>query len=162
MPPFLGGGTRLFFIITPSRCKSTGSMAVLLYQCCIYATVNETHQVFRPQTLPASTRLFALIFRISKRWGEASSHPRHSDNKLHRGRASGTPSKGKLHEHEQTCHNNCPVIRSPGSHKELAAEALSLHLLSRRGGMMEAFFCFTYQPKHHYLASYFSTQTGKP
>lgn len=93
--------------------------------------------------------------------GEASSHPRHSDNKLHRGRASGTPSEGKLHEHEQTCHSDCPVIPSPGSHKELATEALFLHFLSTRRAWWEPSFCYLSGKATLYIII-FPTQTGKP
>lgn len=92
---------------------------------------------------------------------EASSHPRHSDNTLHRGRASGTLSEGKLHEHEQTCHSDWPVIPSPGSHKELAAEALSLHFLSTRGAWWEPSFCYL-SGKARLHVIIFPTQTGKP
>lgn len=96
-----------------------------------------------------------------KERGETSSHPRHSDNKLHRGRASGTPSEGKLHEHEQTCHSDCPVIPSLGCHKELAAEALSLHFLSTRGAWWEPSSCYLSGKATLYIII-FSTQTGKP
>lgn len=159
MPAFWERGLNVLYLY-PSKTQMNrkyGSVAILVLHLHGFkwnSVTVKNHYVFRPQTLSASTRLFALICRISKKGGEASSRPRHSDNKLHRGRASGTSSEEKLHEHEQTCHSYCPVIPSSGSRKELAAEALSLHFLSRRGAWWEPFFLI-YQARQHHVSSFF-------
>lgn len=86
--------------------------------------------------------------------GEASSHPRHSDNKLHRGRASGTPSEGKLHEHEQTCHSDCPWYHLQVPTKN-SQQKHFFCTSSLQGGHDGSLLFVTYQAKQHYISSFF-------
>lgn len=153
-----GGGARMFIIYVPSSKvqvnRKCGGVAIFVLHLCSLG--------IQTTNTPRVNTVVCFDLPDFKEGGEASSHPRHSDNKLHGGRASGIPSEGKLEEREQTCHSDCPVIASPGFYKELAAEALSLHFLSTRGH--DGNFVFiTYQAMQDYISCPPpSIQTGKP